>query len=372
MKVTHVCKGYPPELVGGMEQVVKSIVEGTSALGIDVEVICLSKSPAWSRTETIVGRKIHFHRTDFQLGANPVSVAMAFRVPGLITNTDVIHYHFPYPFADFLHFSTRIQQPSVVTYHSDIVRQKTLVRLYRPLMRRFLSSVDRIVATSPNYLATSEVLSNYQEKTRVIPIGLDCAQYPMASADRLKYWRNRVGKRFFLFVGVLRYYKGLFILLRAAKRAGYPTVVVGAGPLEKKLTAIATKEGIGNVEFLGRLSEEDKIALLKLCFSVVLPSNLRSEAFGVSLLEGAMFSKPLISCDIGTGTSFVNRDQVTGIVIPPGDPEALSSAMTYLWDHPEEAAAMGARAKVRYLQEFTAQKMAQSYVELYDEILGRG
>ena len=83
-------------------------------------------------------------------------------------------------------------------------------------MHRFLSSVDRIISTSPNYLETSEVLSHYMDKTDVIPIGLDRAHYSMASDDRLEYWRHRVGgKKFFLFVGVMRYYKGLFVLLEA-------------------------------------------------------------------------------------------------------------------------------------------------------------
>ncbi len=238
-------------------------------------------------------------------------------------------------------------------------------------MRRFLSSVDSIIATSPNYPLTSDVLPHYREKTRVIPIGVDRGLYPLVQGKKLEYWRNRIGQKFFLFVGVLRHYKGLFVLLQAAKKADFPVVVVGAGPLEKKLKSVSVREGITSVRFLGRLSEEDKVALLILCYGVILPSHLRAEAFGVSLLEGAMFSKPLISCEIGTGTSFVNIDKETGLVVRAGDPDALSSAMTYIWENQEEAAVMGARAEARYRQEFSAHKMAQSYVEIYDEITDR-
>jgi rhamnosyl/mannosyltransferase len=66
--------------------------------------------------------------------------------------------------------------------------------------------VDRIVATSPNYLATSDVLDKFREKTNVIPIGIDRSTYPEPSSTLLAHWRRRFGDRFFLFVGVLRYY----------------------------------------------------------------------------------------------------------------------------------------------------------------------
>ncbi|MFI3197445.1 MAG: glycosyltransferase, partial [Methylococcaceae bacterium] len=115
-------------------------------------------------------------------------------------------------------------------------------------------------------------------------------------------------------------------------------------------------------------SDEDKVALLTLCYGVVFPSHLRSEAFGISLLEGAMYGKPLISSEIGTGTTFINIADKTGLVVPPSDPEALKQAMIYLWEHPEQAAEMGKCAEKRYYQFFTADRMVQSYVDLYRDI----
>ncbi len=367
MKVIHFCKGYFPELVGGMEQVVRGIAEGTATLGVDTEVICLSDLGG-TRTERIGRCMVHFFHTDLRLGVTPISFALWYRFGRLIEDADLIHYHFPYPFSDFIHFAARVRKPSVVTYHSDIVRQKYLFWIYQPLMHKFLSSVDRIVSTSPSYFSTSKVLSCYADKICVIPIGLERTLYPAASIERIAYWRRKVGQKYFLFVGVLRYYKGLFVLLEAARKTRYPVVVVGAGPLEQQLKTMVARQGIGNVEFAGHLPEEDKVALLKLCLGVVLPSHLRSEAFGVSLLEGAMFAKPLISCEIGTGTSFVNIDKETGLVVRAGDSDALSSAMTYIWENQEEAAVMGARAETRYRQEFSAHQMAASYVDLYEEI----
>jgi len=124
------------------------------------------------------------------------------------------------------------------------------------------------------------------------------------------------------------------------------------------------------VHFLGELPEEDKVALLQLSYAIVFPSHLRSEAFGISLLEGAMYGKPMISSEIGTGTSYVNVNEETGIVVPPGDPGAFREAMRLLWDHSAIATEMGARAEKRYGTLFTADRMATHYCQLYRE-LGR-
>jgi rhamnosyl/mannosyltransferase len=107
-----------------------------------------------------------------------------------------------------------------------------------------------------------------------------------------------------------------------------------------------------------------------LCYSMVFPSHLRSEAFGISLLEGAMYGKPMISSEIGTGTTFINIADETGLVVPPSDPVALRQAMRFLWEQPEVAAEMGRRAEERYWQHFTADRMVKSYVELYQAVVG--
>ena len=158
-------------------------------------------------------------------------------------------------------------------------------------------------------------------------------------------------------------------MLEAAQGTDYPIVIVGAGPIELALKAQATQLGLRNIHFLGYQSDEDKVALLTLCYGVVFPSHLRSEAFGISLLEGAMYGKPLISSEIGTGTTYINVADETGLVVPPSDPEALRQAMTYLWEHPEQAAEMGKCAEQRYWQLFTADQMVRSYVDLYQELI---
>ena len=184
-------------------------------------------------------------------------------------------------------------------------------------------------------------------------------------------WRASVGDKFFLFVGVLRYYKGLHILLDAVADLDYPVVIVGAGPIEAELKAHALRLGLTHVLFLGVLDDADKVALLTLCYAMVFPSHLRSEAFGISLLEGAMYGKPMISSEIGTGTSYINIHNQTGLVVPPSDARAFRDAMVTLWNNPTLAAAMGVQAEERYRKLFTAERMASNYMALYRELAGQ-
>ncbi|MES2536068.1 MAG: glycosyltransferase family 4 protein [Pseudomonadota bacterium] len=368
MKILHFYKTYFPDSYGGIEQVIFQLARGAVQRGLEVEVLSLS-GDASEKTLMVDNHLAHRARMDFQIASTGFSLSSIRRFAALAGEADIVHYHFPWPFMDLAHFATRLKKPTVVTYHSDILRQKLLLKAYRPLMHRFLGSMDRIVATSPNYLSTSAVLDRYRDKTAVIPIGLDKSSYPVPAPDLVAAWRARIRERFFLFVGMIRYYKGLHILLDAVQGTGYPIVIVGSGPVEDELKKHAQRLQLKNIHFLGTVNDEDKAALLTLCYAVAFPSHLRSEAFGVSLLEGAMYGKPMISSEIGTGTSYVNVDGETGLVVPRSDPLAFRDAMRFLWDHPAVAAGMGQRAQQRYWKIFTAERMAAGYIDLYQELL---
>jgi rhamnosyl/mannosyltransferase len=287
----------------------------------------------------------------------------------LVDWADLIHYHFPWPFADVMHFMAKITKPTIVTYHSDIVRQRFLGAIYTPLMNKFLGSVDRIVCTSPNYFATSNVLTQHEGKIEIIPIGITEPPYQETSDSILEEVRQNYGERFFLFIGVLRYYKGLHILLEAIKNAPYNVVIVGSGPTESELRAQAIELGLTNITFTGYIPNEEKFTLLKLCVGIVFPSYMRSEAFGVTLLEGAMCGKPLISTEVGSGTSHVNIDGETGLVVPPASPKVLRNALNQIWQNPQAAKKMGENARARYEKLFTGVLMGQRYADLYAELI---
>ncbi len=370
MRVLHFYKTYYPDTVGGIEQVIRQMCVGTGRLGVTNTVLSLSREKNL-RPIAFEGHTVHRVPLDFEIASNACSVASLGALARLAREADVVHYHFPWPFMDLAHFVARVRKPTVVSYHSDIVRQKNLLRLYQPLKHRFLRSVDAIVAASPNYLASSPVLARYADKTRVITYGLDQSSYPQPDPAKLAYWRERVGPKFFLFVGVLRYYKGLHVLLDAVAGTDYPVVIVGAGPEEAALKAQAARLGLKNVLFTGAVEEDDKMALLTLAYAMAFPSHLRSEAFGVSLLEGAMCGKPMISCEIGTGTTYINVDGETGLVVAPGDAAALRAAMRTLWNDTALARTMGHRAAQRFEQVFTSEQMAAGYTALYREVLAK-
>lgn len=367
MKVLHFYKTYYPESYGGVEQVIYQLATKLPDYGVSADVLSLAPDDSISavKINNHIAYKSH---EDFIIASTGFSISAIWKLIKLSKNYDVINYHFPWPYMDLVHFLAHIKIPTVVTYHSDVVRQKWLFILYKPLMNLFMRSVTKIVATSPNYFASSNVLQNFKKKVEVIPLGIDESNYPYASDECVDSWKNIVGDRFFLFVGVLRYYKGLNILLQTLAKSDFPTVIVGSGPMESELKKKASALGLKNLKFLGKLSDEDKVALIKLSLAMVFPSHLRSEAFGVSLLEGAMFGKPLISCEIGTGTSFVNEHGVTGFVVRPGDEKALEDAMQILWVDDELAKYMGGKARQRYMEHFTADQMSKRYACLYQRI----
>ncbi|AQW67810.1 MULTISPECIES: glycosyltransferase family 4 protein [Pseudomonas] len=368
IKVLHFFKTYYPDSMGGIEQVIFQIAEGTQAHGIEPEVLYLSSRGA-ARNEPVANHLTHRAKLDLHVASTGFSLSAFKDFAELARKADIVHFHFPWPYMDLVHFATRLNKPTVVSYHSDIVKQKWLLKLYQPLMNRFFSSVDRVVASSPNYAAHSPVLTQFKDKVSIIPYGLDRSTYPKASAEKLAYWRQRLGERFFLFVGALRYYKGLDYLLEAARISGLPVVIMGGGFLEQQLRQQASDAGLSQVQFLGGLPDEDKVALLELCYAFTFPSHLRSESFGISLLEAAMYGKPLISCEMGSGTTFINLADQTGLVVPPRDAPALAQAMQRLWDDPAQAQAMGAAAQQRFEHVFTASAMANAYAELYRGLL---
>ena len=371
MKVLHVYRTYFPDSQGGLEEVIRQICLSTREQGVTSRVFTLSDEPYPRRLPRVECEVVRVRKT-FEVASCGFALTGLRRFAKELAWADLVHYHYPWPFSDLMYLFFGHSKPAVLTYHSDIVRQKFLLSMYRPLMRRYLGAMDRIVATSPNYFATSEVLSNFADKVEVIPIGLDEPSYPRLgdSNNDLAETLQRYGGGFFLFVGVLRYYKGLHILLDAIRGAPYKVVIVGAGPVESALRQQARELELDNVVFAGFVPDKEKMALFQLCRAVVFPSYLRSEAFGVTLLEGAMSARPLVSAEVGSGTSHVNIHGETGLVVPPSDSAALRAAMDDLNARPDKARAMGLKARQRYEQLFTGSVMGRHYAEVYRQILG--
>ncbi|WP_179401930.1 glycosyltransferase [Burkholderia guangdongensis] len=368
MRILHFYRTYFPDTIGGAEQSIYHLCRAGAKLGVDNTVLTLTRQTDGPASIQLPDHVVERSSNNFRIASVELSSRVLRRFRELGEQADVIHLHFPWPMADIAHLVTHLHKPTVVTYHADIQRQRWLFTLYRPLMQRFLHSVDRIVATSPQYAATSPVLRKHYRKVSVVPLGIDRAIYPTPDDDLKVRWSERIGGPFFLFVGVFRYYKGLPTLIEAAARTAYPLVVAGDGPLAGEIRALAARFGATNVTFVGQVSEVDKMALLELSTAVILPSTNRAEAFGISLLEAAMMGKPMISCEIGTGTSHINAHRETGLVVPPGDAHALADAMRELWKSPILRQRLGRGAAARFDVNFTADRTAAAYERIYREV----
>ena len=369
MRVLHVYKSSPTNSHGGVEKFISCLARNIKPLGVRSTVMSIGNV-----------QRVEFHKSKyyteikcpqhFELASTKFS-GHSIRILGrIIKKYDVIHLHHPDPFASQIYtLSKNVGTVCVVTYHSDIVTQKWLEKLYRPLNSFFFKQVNTIVFTSPQYLTENQLGEATQSKSYVIPIGIDEPPTSTKMYDEISKWQKILPKKFILFVGQFRSYKGMIDLFNAMSKSTYQLVIIGGGKLEARLQKIKLQKGLDNVTFLGELGEIDKYAVLNLCSALVLPSCTRAEAFGISLVEAASVGKPLISCKIGTGTSFINIHNFTGIEVPPNEPICLENAISSILANEDTIKNFGRNARQHYLQLFTAKKMAKEYFKIYTQLI---
>lgn len=368
MNILHVYRTYFPDTQGGLEETVRQICANTIPYGARHHIFTLSRNPDPAILQLPEAEVYRFPLT-FEIASCGFSVTGVYGFKKLVEWADLVHYHFPWPYGDLLHFLCHVRKPTLVSYQSDIIRQQGLLQLYSPLQNLFLSSVTKVVTTSPNYLQSSPVLAKLDKEIEIIPNGLDEKGYAAVSDEKRDKIRERFGTDYFLFIGVLRYYKGLNYLLDAARDAAFTVLIAGSGPLEQELKEQALRLGLQNVQFLGHVDDDEKNALIHGARAIVFPSCERSEAFGITLLEGAMFAKPLITADIGTGTTYINKDGETGLVIAPKDHVSLRTAIETLYSDKDLAMRLGEGARKRFESLFTGQEMGRRYAGVYCDLL---
>lgn len=369
-KVLHVYKTYSLHTTGGIEEVLKQLCSETSQLDIINHIVCLSEDCTEKTVVELPEATIHCYPLSFEVASCGFSWALWQDFKMLTEWADVIHYQFPWPFADLLaYFKQPKTTPYIVSYQSDIVRQKSLNRLYQPLMKRFLSAARKIVATSPKYIQSSDVLAQYVDKTVMIPNGIADNIEAATFEHEKQLYKQKYGESFFLFVGVFRYYKGLDYLLQAAKQTKMPILLVGDGPENNHLRDYVEQHQLTHVHFLGKVTESQKHALIDLATALVLPSSERSEAYGMVLLEAARQSTAMISTELASGTSYINEHEKSGLVVPAKSAQGLATAMNYMAENKEIVEKMGQHARQRFISLFQANLMGQSYQDLYQTVL---
>jgi glycosyltransferase involved in cell wall biosynthesis len=364
LKILHVGKFYPPR-PGGIETHLQILCE---ELNKSVEVEVLVASDRWrSERSTQGGVQISRLATPLMLHGTPIVPLMARAIRR--ARPDVIHLHFPNPMAAVACLMSRPGVPIVITWHSDVVRQRRAAAAFAPLLSWLLRRCAAIIVGSTAYVETSAVLSVRRELCRVIPYGIRAEAFEHPDTARVAELRRRYGERIVLGVGRLIYYKGFEHLVRAMVDVRATALIAGEGPLGGRLASEAARLGVADrLVLLGRVGEADLKACYQACDVFVLPSVERSESFGIVQLEAMACGRPVVNTRLDSAVPHVSLDGLTGLTVPPGDSAALAVALNTLLDHPERRAAMGAAARRRVREEFSAELMAQRTLEVYREV----
>jgi len=367
MKILIVNKLYSP-WIGGVEKIVQQIAEGLNGKNeLNIEVLCCQPFGR-GEFEEVNGVKIYRASSLGMLWGMPLSFDFFKLFKRIFQTVDIIDLHYPFPLATLAYFIFKPKIKLIIHYHSDIVRQKVLEFLIRPIIFYTLKRADKIIVSNQNVLKNSFYLKSFQQKCEIIPFGVDLDNFRRRARKEIKKIREKYGK-FILFVGRLSYYKGVEYLIDAMKDIESKLVIIGDGPTKKRLELKIKNLKIENkIYFLSAQEEKDLINYYRACEVLVLPSIFKSEAFGLVLIEVMACGKPVISTELGTGTSFVNKDGITGFVVSPRDSRSLSNAIRKIITNDKMTKKFGENALNRAKEEFSLDKMLKKTIFVYQNI----
>ena len=364
LRVLHVGKYYPPHR-GGMESHLEALC-GELKRSIDTEIVVASSNGSRTSEELLDGLRIARLGKLFSLRSAPFCPQMVREIRA--SKADLVHLHLPNPGAILAYIASGHRGRLVLTYHSDIVRQKVLSRFFDPILQYVLNRADAIIVTSSNYIRSSYILPLYEKKCRVIPFGIPVERFQRPDAAEVARLRKQFGPRIVLGVGRLVYYKGFEHLIAAMKFVEGRLIIVGSGPLHDVLRQQAESCGVSErVTFLTDV--QDVRPYYQAADVFVLSSVARSEAFGIVQLEAMACGKPIVNTNLDTGVTSVSIAGVSGLTVPPADPEALGSAINSLLDNPLRSSAYGRAGQFRVKQHFNLQAMARRTLAVYDEVM---
>jgi rhamnosyl/mannosyltransferase len=366
-KITHFFKTFFPDTQGGLEEAIKQIAKYSLKNNYDVRVVTQSENP---QRLFIEGVEVISFKKSIKNDSAPFSFSLLKDFKSIIKDTDILQLHFPSTQEELMVALTKINKPLIITFHCDIFKWPLLKSIYSPFPKRVLAKADYIVPTSENLLNSTDLIKKYKDKSRIINLWLDETRFNNLPAPD-EHFQEQVKSygEFALFVGVLRWYKGLTNLIEAAKSVKGNIVIVGKGPLLDKLQEKVRYENINNVYLLGYQTDKNVKFLLKMCKFFILPSVSPAEAFGQVLLESSYLGKPMISTELGTGTSYVNLHNETGYVIEPNNINQLKEKMNILFTNNEKSIEFGKNAYERYKKLFIEDVQGPRYLELYNKLM---
>ncbi len=368
MRILQVYKDYHP-VVGGIENHIKMLSEALVQRGHQVTVLATDPTMR-THVQNIAGVHVIKAGRLATVSSAPISLRLFDWMRRL--DADIVHLHFPYPIGELAYLMFGQGHPMVLSYHSDIVRQKYLLQVYRPFLYRVLARARRILVSSANYIESSTYLRPLKDKCLVIPHGTDLTRFRTtdSTARRSEEIKQQYGAPIVLFVGLLRYYKGVSCLLEAMKSINAKLLVAGEGPMGPEWRAQAEQPELdGKVFFLGRVSDAELVALYHACDLFVLPAIHRSESWGAVQVEAMACGKPVVCTELGTGTSVVNQHGETGLVVAPRDTSALAQAIQTLLSDDDLRRRMGQQAQERAHSQFSLPRMVDRLADVYTDVI---
>lgn len=363
LRVLQVNKMYYPA-TGGVERLVQQIAEGLNERTDMKVLVCRKKGKG--QVDTINGVEVHRASSLGVYFSMPVSFSFFRQLRSMSRDCDVIHLHMPFPLGDLGILLSGFKGKVVVSWHSDVVRQKKLMVLYRPIMERLLKRADAIVVATRGHIDGSAYLGPYRDKCVVVPYAV--SEYLRRKAEESTPKQYIPGAPVeFLFVGRLVYYKGCNVLLRAfAKVPNARLTMVGNGVLLGELQNLAEELGIASrVRFETDLPDSKMAVAFENSDVFVLPSVERSEAFGLVQIEAMAYGKPVINTWLKSGVPYVSLNGKTGLTVNPGDVDALADAMKKLAADPALREQYGKAARERVQKNFTTELMLDQLMKVY-------
>ncbi|HVE75642.1 MAG TPA: glycosyltransferase [Actinomycetota bacterium] len=363
MRVLHAFKDYYPPTPGGVELYIHEVVHSLKGFQFAVLTSSRSKKRVVDHDE---GVRVIRSAEKMRPASTPVTPEWKrfFSEAG----ADLLHFHMPHPYGELAFLRSKATYPMIAHYHADIVGRGMAFKFFKPFQQKFLSRASRIIVGSPRLIETSEALQPHRERAVVIPYGVDPAEWAERpeEADEL---RQRFPGPLVVFLGRLAYYKGIDVLIEAMRTVDATCLIVGDGPKRKEIEdQIATLHLRHKVVLVGAVEGSRRQTYLHAADVFVLPATSRAESFGIAMLQAMACGTPAISTEVGTGTSWVNQHESTGLVVEPGDKTALAVALkTILFDR-DKREAMGVAAMDRVRDHFTKFNMLESLATLYSSL----
>lgn len=364
LRVLQVNKFYYPE-VGGIEKIAQDIAEGLKDMVNMKVLVCQEKGK--SNLEIINGVKVLRSGSIGTFWSMPISLSFIKYFRSSVKDADVLQCHMPFPLIDLAYFLSNYKGRTVLWWHSDIIRQKKAMFLYKPFMYYILNKADAIIVATQGHIDSSEYLKKYSHKCKIVPYGIDYQKIVSGISEKKMLLTEEERTKKILFIGRLVYYKGVEVLINAMNKVHDAELfIVGDGNLRQGLEELSIGIGLGNrVHFLGELDDDELKACLRDCDIFVLPSIANSEAFGIVQIEAMSYGKPVINTSLPTGVPYVSIDGETGITVAPNNVHELSRALQKLIDNNELREIMGKNGIDRVHKFYNKEIMLKQIYDIY-------